>query len=90
MPRSKSPLAGKTVKIKTGELAGLEIIIEDWWENVHGATWRFSAEVPAVMFYAARRTRDHHLPLDDDVLYGKIGNFGYLVHISELGDKDDA
>ena len=86
--RSKSPLAGKTVKIKRGELAGFEIIIEDWWGNLSGKSWMASFPQPAaVALYAARVRRDN-LPRDDDVLYGKIANIGYLVHISELeGDK---
>jgi len=84
MPREKSPLAGKTLTIKSGELAGQEITIEDWWENVHGESWMaYGFQPPAVIQYAARVHVDK-LPIDDDVLYGKIGNAGYLVHISEL------
>jgi hypothetical protein len=25
------------------------------------------------------------LPFDDEVVYGKLGGFGHLVHVSELG-----
>lgn len=28
------------------------------------------------------------LPLDNEVLYGKVGQFGHLVHISEIEELD--
>jgi len=84
MPREKSLLAGKTLTIKSGELAGQEITIEDWWENVYGESWQVASVLnPAAVQYAMRQHRDN-LPLNDEVLYGKIHNFGYLVHLSEL------
>ena len=87
MPRCKSPLAGKTVKIKSGDLAGLEITIEDWWENVSGKSWMASGFSPAAVQYAARVQRAN-LPRDDDVVYGKVlSGIGCLVHVSEL-DRD--
>lgn len=38
---------------------------------------------PACMNYAIRAGFSD-LPTDDEVLYGKIGGFGHLVHISEI------
>ena len=26
------------------------------------------------------------LPVDDEVVYGKVGPFGHLLHVSELGE----
>ena len=93
MFREKSLLASRTLTIKSGDLAGQEITIEDWWQNVHGGeSWMArvpsnsnlgSSFPPAVIQYAARVPIDN-LPVDDDVLYGKIKNVGFLVHISEL------
>ncbi|GAI38103.1 unnamed protein product, partial [marine sediment metagenome] len=85
MFREKSLLAGRTLTIKSGDLAGQEITIEDWGQNVHGGeSWMASGfQPPAVIQYAARVPIDN-LPVDDDVLYGEIKNVGFLVHISEL------
>lgn len=83
--REKSPIAGETVKIKptVSKLAGQPFTVEDWWENVAGKSWMFCDGNPACLIYAIRSGKDG-LPLDDDVLYGKIGGLGYLIHISEL------
>lgn len=81
--REPSPYAGKTVKIRD-DVAGLgsaEYRVEDWWINVAGESWTVS-QVPAAYAYAARTAGS--TPLDDAVLYGKVGSFGHLVHISEI------
>jgi len=38
---------------------------------------------PAALDYALRRAVDG-LPLDDEVVYGKLGAFGKLIHVSQL------
>lgn len=38
---------------------------------------------PACLTYALRSGIED-LPIDDDVLYGKVGGFGFLLHVSEL------
>jgi hypothetical protein len=38
---------------------------------------------PACLIYALRSGL-MGLPTDDEVLYGKVGIFGHLVHISEI------
>lgn len=85
--RDKSPLAGCSVKIKSNSFlritAGAVIVIEDWWENVGGKSWMVCNGNPACLFYAMRSGFES-LPIDNEVLYGKIGGLGYLVHISEL------
>ena len=80
--RAQSPLAGKAVAIVTGYLAGNEIVIEDWWDRVIGKSWMDCDGNPAAMIYAARSGRG--TPLDNEVLYGKIGWGGALVHVSWL------
>ncbi len=86
MKRDRHPLAGKTVTIKSGQYAGEKYRLEDWWENVHGGSWKFAQGNPAALQYAMRCGLKDDLPVDDEVVYGKIGPFGHLVHVSELGE----
>jgi len=81
--REPSKYAGQTVKIRpeVREIGGAECRVEDWWTTVYGQSWTVS-QSPAAYRYAARTAGD--TPLDDDVLYGKIGIFGYLIHVSEI------
>ena len=65
----------------------MEFEIEDYWENVNGASWMVSNGNFAAMRYAYHAGRCR-LPIDNEVVYGKIGNSGFLVHISEL-ELDD-
>ena len=88
--KTKSLLAGKKVKIKKHikhrqypNFGGSEILIEDWWDRVYGQSWMVSDGNPACIVYALRGM-DNIIPIDDEVLYGKVGHFGSLVHISEL------
>lgn len=83
----KHVLANKKVKIEKGQLAGNEIVIEDWWDRVYGKSWMFEQGNPACLQYAIRTgLQEHRVPSDDEVIYGKIGNLGHLVHVSELSD----
>ena len=91
MKRDVHPLAGQTVKLNCkpthdpDELNGKKFVIEDWWQNVSGKSWMFSAGNPACLKYAVR-CGIKGMPLDDNVVYGKIGSFGHIVHESELGE----
>lgn len=92
--REESPYAGKIVKVKDDvgfdyshgvKLAGQDFLVEDWWQNVFGQSWRTSDGNPAALNYAFRTGMSGgKVPTDDEVLYGKIGMFGYLFHVSEL------
>jgi hypothetical protein len=90
--RPSHPLAGRTVKValKTAPhqllVDGCEFVIEDWWENVGGGSWMWAQGNPACLGYAIRAGLGG-LPTDDDVVYGKVGPLGYLVHRSELGEE---
>lgn len=86
MHTEKHPLAGKTVKIKTGQLKDAEYRIEDWWDLLTGGSWGDAEGNPAALKYAIRAGLDD-VPSDDEVLYGKIGSLGHLVHTSELGEE---
>ncbi len=83
--REASPLAGKTVKIKADvrHLGGAEYHVEDWWQNVSGRSW-MDAQSPAAWAYAARTAAT--VPIDNEVLYGKVNGLGHLVHVSEIED----
>lgn len=86
--REKSELAGQTVKVRPKRdlenlTEGAEFRVEDWWENVYGQSWMTSDGNPAAMLYGMR-TGIAQLPMDNEVLYGKIGALGYLVHMSEI------
>jgi len=84
-----SPLAGKEVTFNNAEMHGnRRIFIEDWWDRVSGESWRTSAEegVQAACVYAARLVEDDDIPRDNQVLYGKLGNMGCLVHESEIAE----
>jgi len=82
---TKHPKAGQTVKIASGQFAGQDYWIEDYWVNVAGASWMDTKGNPACLKYAVRCAEDN-LPIDDLVLYGKIGFFGHLIHVSEIGE----
>ena len=83
--RDQSELAGQTVTIKEGEFAGQEYRVEDWWQNVSGGSWMDAQGNPACLKFAMRSgLQDFRVPTDNEVLYGKIGGFGELIHITEL------
>jgi hypothetical protein len=85
------PLAGRVVRLPNdmgagdgaGELAGREFRIEDWWDHVTGASWKDASGNPAVVQYAVRAIIKG-LPANDDVVYGKVGALGYLLHVTEV------
>ena len=88
----QSPLAGKEVKIKENikhfqvpNFGGSLLRVEDWWDRVSGQSWGSCQANPACLVYATRTGfSETPVPFDDEVVYGKIGSFGHLVHISEL------
>ena len=82
-----SLLKDQTVTIKEGEFKGEEYRVEDWWDKVSGHGWDSGVNRgnPACLEYMVRSIREE-FPLDNEVLYGKIGPFGKLIHISQIGD----
>lgn len=84
-------LDGRTVTLKDGFKdpyagnveAGTEYRVEGYWDTITGKSWMFSDGNPAALNYAVR-SGIAGLPLDNNVLYGKIGSLGFLVHISEV------
>lgn len=57
--------------------------IEDWWDVMTGSSWMYAEGNPAAIIYAARSAFSG-LPMDDEVLYVKIGALGHLIHQTEL------
>ena len=92
--KTRPNLDGKLVKIKehvkhpqVPNFGGSEYRVEGYWDNkyIGGKSWMDSNRNPACMIYAMRTTNTTPpIPTDDDVLYGKVGSFGHLVHISEI------
>lgn len=87
----RSPLAGQTVKIKEGTLdpaqnlvvGGAMYWVEDWWDHLTGKTWSESVGNFAAVHYGFR-LGVNGLPADNEVVYGKIGSLGHIVHVSEI------
>lgn len=77
------PFAGQEVIIVDGDGDETPYLVEDWWDRVSGASWMFAKGNPACIDYAIRSSFDH-LPIDNEVVYGKIGPFGHLAHNSEI------
>lgn len=85
------PLAGQTVTISNGVedpgqsqvTTGAEYRIVDWWDRVSGRRWGEASNNQACVHYAMRAAANMITP-DDEVLYGTIGESGYLVHVSEI------
>lgn len=84
-------LAGKTVKIldSVPDFGGREYRVEDYWDRVSGKSWMFSTGNPACIQYAIRTGfLPDKVPLDNEVLYGKIGSFGHLFHVTEVEGEE--
>ena len=92
MHTEPSTLAGKIVKIKKdvkhpqhNDFGGSEYRVEDWWDRLDQGSWMTCAGSPACLVYAMRVGFNMPvIPTDDEVLYGKVGSFGHLLHISEI------
>lgn len=82
--KDQHPQWGHKVPITGGQYAGWEILIEDWWDRLGGKSWRDMNGNPACMEYGFRAGKEG-LPRDDEVVYGKIGAAGKLIHVSQLG-----
>jgi hypothetical protein len=92
MHADRSWLAGSVVKIKPTSkhpqfpIGGEDFEVEDWWDHLTGKSWRDHPGNPACIIYGMRATMGY-LPTDDEVLYGHVGAFGVLVHVSEIEEK---
>ena len=82
MHKESHPQAGQTVTVwLNGEQ--YEYYLEDWWDTLTGGSWMHAKGNPAALNYAVR-SAGANLPVDNEVVYGKIGPFSHLVHVSEI------
>jgi hypothetical protein len=78
--------AGQTFALDAKGIEGAQILIEDYWDRVAGGSWMFAEGNPVAMAYAIRSGLvSTGLPIDDEVVYGKVNGIGHIVHVSELG-----
>lgn len=75
-----SPYAGRSIPLPD---TGTFYVVEDWWDRVTGKSWMHSDGNPAAMIYGIRSGMQS-LPTDNEVLYGKVGHQGILMHVSEI------
>lgn len=68
-----------------GDAEHIEYWVEDWQDILFGKSWGEMDGNPACLQYAVRSGLEM-LPDDDECVYGKIGNLGYIVHVNELGE----
>lgn len=83
------PLSNKIVRINKGSFQRRLFRLEDYWDRIDDCeSWRKSAgENPVAIFYALRVAKDR-LPVNDEVVYGKIQGSGCLIHVSEFEEKE--
>lgn len=81
------------IRYTNRDLSGLQFEIEDWCENVLGCSWMSANGNLAALQYAIRTAfhgkTNNVPPFDNDVVYGKVGGFGYLFHLNELELPDE-
>lgn len=88
MHTEQHPQSGQTVKVDFGTTGGNiqgihEYQIEGWWDMITGKSWMLAQGNPAAMLYGVR-SGFKRLPVDNEVVYGKVGSFGHLAHVSEI------
>lgn len=87
---NKSEFAGKTIKLKDTVVGmrGESFEVEDYFDRLAGESWMACSGNISVLSYSIRAGVSNRLgitiPLDNEVLYGKIRGLGYLVHVCEL------
>jgi hypothetical protein len=92
----RHPLAGQTVKLRGGVtdpvqgavVGGAEFRVEDWWDRIAGKSGTQCDGNIAAMHYGMRTglAGPGAVPLDDEVVYGKIDSLGHIVHVSEIAE----
>ena len=85
---TRTDLSGKTFVVKHPDdpTQTAEYVVEGYWDEITGGSWMFAQGNPAALKYAMR-SGFQGLPVDNDVLYGKVGAFGHLFHVSELTEE---
>ncbi len=88
--------AGQTVRLKADakhpqypSFGGGIVRIEDTDRAVFGTSWMNMNSNPSALIYAMR-SGFNGIPFGGTVYYGKHGNFGVLVHESEIAGVEPA
>jgi len=69
------------MRVVGGRLAGQDFRVEDWWDRIAGRSWMDCDGNPACLAYAMGELE---APIDNEIVYGKIGSSGHLVHVTFL------
>lgn len=89
-------LAGQEIKVQFkgghnqipgSENGPVDFVVEDWQDRVMGQSWMYMDGNPAALVYAIR-AGVNSLPFDNEVIYGKVGGLGHMVHESEIVRED--
>lgn len=87
MHTESHPQAGQTVRVnakkRDGSYEEVEYRLEDWWDKLTGGSWMTADGNFAAMNYGLRASLAQ-LPIDDEVVYGKVGSLGHIFHVSEI------
>lgn len=95
MHEKAHPLAGREVYVGPGDhkdpqgeiVEGAVYAVEDWADRVYGTDPWMAQGNPAMLYYAVRSiAADIGGAGDPNIVYGKIGPFGHILHESELGE----
>lgn len=65
-------------------LGGAIFEVEGWCKNIFGDDWRNSDLFPIKVYLDRINDFNPSVPDDGQAVYGKIGMFGYIFHITEL------
>lgn len=93
MHKESHPQAHQTITIGTASqdprqkavVPGAQFVVEDWWDRIANQSWMYSNGNPAALHYAMRNAL-MGLPIDDEVIYGKIDGIGHIIHTSEIAE----
>jgi hypothetical protein len=82
------PLAGQTIKVDFGTTGGniqgvQEYCVEDWWDRLTGGSWMQADGNPAAVMSTGSPATPERMAYNE-VVYGKVGAFGHLAHVSEI------
>ena len=83
--REKSPLAGKTVRVVSGNFVGDKFVVEDYACNVFGRyDWLSVFNNPSVFEFLM--THEYRPDNKSTALYGKIGPYGHILREDEVAE----
>jgi len=77
------PLARQIIELVDGR----SFQVDDWWDRVmQTSTSWYLSDVRrnfALAAFALEQAKTN-LPMDDDIVYGKIGDFGVIIHVRQF------